>query len=114
MNKPWMYFAGIVVVGLILSHYTLWWIIAPITAIITLLMYPIARPWLAFLAGMAVWCIPSLVLSVKNDFRLTEMIAEIFSLPSGILLIFIASVINGLLSLLAAWSALSLKNIIHR
>jgi hypothetical protein len=92
--------------------YLPWWNIAICAFIVSVLI--LQRPYKAFLAGFAgvflLWFIFSLLIDSANDHLLSQKIAQIFPLAGiSFLLVFITSLVGGLVSGLAALSGSYLR-----
>ena len=83
-----------------------WWTVAVVAFLVVLAMA--FRPGKGFLAGflgvLILWLIISLIKDFSNEHILSTRMAELFSLPAGLLFIIVASLIGGLVGGLAGWS----------
>ena len=68
----------------------------------------------AFLMGSLLCLVWSLGLWMDGGDLISEKIAQLFSLPNGIILILVSAVINGLIALLGAGLGSSLRHLLIR
>lgn len=101
-----MNFILIFIVTAVLQFFTPWWTIALVPFLITLwLPASLVRSFsVSFTAIALLWFIYGLYLHINSEGAMSNRIAEIFSLPNGILLLIVTTVVGGLI---AGFSGLS-------
>ena len=101
-----MNFILIFVFTAILQFFTPWWTIALVPFLVTLWQpaSSVRSFMVSFAAVALLWFIYGLYLHINSEGAMSNRIAEIFSLPNGILLLFVTTVIGGLV---AGFSGLS-------
>lgn len=108
-----MNFIIIIIITALLQVFAPWWVIA-IVPFLVFLIRP-STPGNAFGTGFAailvLWLAYEFYLHFISDGAMSNRIASIFSLPNGILLLFVAALVGGLTGGLAALSGCLLRRI---
>jgi hypothetical protein len=108
-----MNFLVIILVTAALQFFAPWWVVA-IVPFIVFLARP-ARPadafWTGFTAIGLLWLIYGFYLHFASDGAMSDRIAGIFSLPNGIILLFVSALVGGSTGGLAALSGLFTRRI---
>ncbi|NNC96313.1 MAG: hypothetical protein HKN92_12205 [Chitinophagales bacterium] len=100
-----------IILSLILSLFLPWWIFVIPCFLVGLLTIDKAVQafFVGFLAIFSLWLIASLFIIVIYPSELDKMIAELFQLPSAILLSFITALLGGVVGGMAGVSGTLLK-----
>lgn len=109
-----MNFIIIFIVTALLQFFTPWWTVALIPFIIAAW-----RPttsfqsfFTGFLAIALLWFLYGLYLHINSQGAMSNKIAEIFSLPNGILLLIVTTILGGLVGGLAGLSGYFVRKIV--
>ena len=101
----------IIVLSAAAEYFFPWWTVAVVAFVVSIVMG--YRPGKGFLTGffgvLTLWLLISLIKDFSNEHILSTRMAELFSLPFGILFIIVASLIGGLVGGLAGWSGALLR-----
>jgi hypothetical protein len=99
------------VLAFVAGMYLEWWSIAIVAFLVALLLpQGLGRSFLAgFLGIFLLWGVLSLWIDIKNDSLLSNKMAGLFGLPSGILLVLITALVGALVGGFAAMSGSSLR-----
>jgi hypothetical protein len=110
-----MNFLIIFIVTAILQFFTPWWSIALIPFIIAAWRPTTSRNSFlsGFLAIALLWCVYGLYLHITTQGAMSNKIAEIFSLPNGILLLIVTTLIGGLVGGLAGLSGYFIRRAVR-
>lgn len=93
-----MNFLIIAILAAILQVFTPWWVIAivPFMILIWRPVRPVAAFWTGF-GGIAItWLIYGYYQHFISDGAISDRVAQLFSLPNGIILLLVTSLIGGL------------------
>ncbi|TLV00108.1 hypothetical protein [Dyadobacter luticola] len=105
----------IVILSAVLQVFAPWWVVAIIPFVI--LFWRPASAWDAFGAGFWGIALPWLAygyyLRFVSDSTLSDRVAAIFSLPSGILLLLVSGLVGGLVGGFAGLSGSFTRQIFH-
>lgn len=106
-----MNFLIIFIVTAILQLFTPWWTIAlvPFLVIIWRPATPLRAFVTGFLAISLLWFFYGLYLHISTDGAMSNRIAQVFSLPNGILLLMVTTTIGGITGGLAGLSGSLLR-----
>jgi hypothetical protein len=105
---------GLVALGSFLLQMLLpWWAIAimPLLAGYILCRKPGRAFWAGFLGIFLLWGIHALVVHIRTDGILSNKIAELFYLPSGILLVFVTAIFGAIPAGLSGLTGFYLKRL---
>jgi len=109
-----MLFILILILTLISGFITPWWAMAIICFVMAL--YAGKKPaqafWSGFGAVFIVWTVLALVKSIPNDHLLAARMAVVFNLPHWTLLLFVVSLVGGLVGGISALSGFLVRRII--
>ena len=108
---------GLFLIILILSfasaYFLPWWIVALIAFLAAYFLGK--KSGLCFLSGFGgvfvAWAILALLKSIPNDNMLANKVANLFQLPSWILLLLVTSIVGGLVGGMAALSGVLVKKV---
>lgn len=106
-----MLFLIILILSFASGYFLPWWVVA-IAAFLAAFFIgktPVQSFWSGFTAVFIVWTVLALFKSIPNDHMLAKRIAEMFTLPNWILLLFLTALIGGLVGGMAALSGVLLK-----
>lgn len=108
-----MLFILILILTLISGFITPWWAICIISFVMAL--YAGKKPaqafWSGFGAVFIVWTVLALVKSIPNDHLLAGRMATLFHLPHWTLLLFVVSLVGGLVGGMSALSGLLVRRL---
>jgi hypothetical protein len=102
----------ITILSVVATSFLPWWLIAVIAFLAVAFVRP-PKPFLAGFFGIALfWLIAILVQDVRNEYILSQRIAEVFSLPHVSILIIVNVLLGGLIGGLAGWSAAAMRKLL--